>query len=151
MRALRGLPILIAILSAVSLSACNRSSTSSVDQTKASVPGNTAATPTPPVNDDAKALAAFLERVNQYATLHQKLENSLPKVSKDSTPQQVDAHQRALAKLIQDARQSAKQGDIFTAGYTSGDQETGRQCVQRAGWCRAQSVSHGREPGGPEL
>jgi len=113
MRALRGLPILIGILS-VALSACNRSSTPSVDQTKASVPGNTAATPAPPVNEDAKALAAFLERVNQYATLHQKLENSLPKVSKDSTPQQVDAHQRALAKLIQDARQSARQGDIFT-------------------------------------
>ena len=113
MRALRGLLILIGIVSAVSLSACNRSPTPSVDQTKASVPGS-ATTPAAPVNEDAQALAAFLERVNQYATLHQKLENSLPKLSKDSTPQKVDAHQRALAKLFQDARQSAKQGDIFT-------------------------------------
>src|SRR4029079_12302969 len=105
--------ILIGMVSAVSLAACNRSSTSSVDQTKASVPGSAAA-PAAPVNEDAQALAAFLERVNQYATLHQKLENSLPKLSKDSTPQKVDEHQRALAKLTQDARQSAKQGDIFT-------------------------------------
>jgi hypothetical protein len=113
MRPRRGLLILFGMVLAVSLPACNRSSTPSVDQTKASVPGSAAA-PAAPVNEDAQALAAFLERVNQYATLHQKLENSLPKLSKDSTPQKVDEHQRALAKLIQDARQSAKQGDIFT-------------------------------------
>jgi hypothetical protein len=113
MSAPRDLLILIGLIAAVSLTACNRSSSPSVEDAKASVPGNAAATP-PPVNDDAKALAAFLERVNQYATLHQKLENSLPHLSKESTPQQVDTHQRALAKLIQDARQSAKQGDIFT-------------------------------------
>src|SRR5206468_2092019 len=71
-------------------------------------------TQTQPVNEDAKALAGFLDRVNQYVTLHLKLENSLPKLSKESTPQQVDAHQRALAKLIQEARTDAKQGDIFT-------------------------------------
>jgi hypothetical protein len=114
MRAPRGLLMVIGIVSAVSLSACNRSSTPSVNETKASVPDSAAATPAAPVNEDAKALAAFLERVNQYAAVHQKLENSLPKLSKDSTPEKVDQHQRALAKLIQDARQSAKQGDIFT-------------------------------------
>jgi hypothetical protein len=85
-----------------------------VDQTKAAVPGSAANAPAPPVNEDAKALAGFLDRVNQYATVHQRLENSLPKLSKDSTPEQIDAHQRALAKLIQDARSTAKPGDIFT-------------------------------------
>jgi len=86
-----------------------------VDQTKAGGPGTgTSAAPTQPVNDDAKALAGFLDRVNQYVTLHQKLENTLPKLSKESTPQQVDSHQRAFGKLLQDARKDAKQGDIFT-------------------------------------
>lgn len=93
---------------------CSRSaSPPPVDQTKAAVPGSANA-PAPPVNEDAKALAGFLDRVNQYATVHQKLENSLPKLSKDSTPEQIDAHQRALAKLIQEARSTAKPGDIFT-------------------------------------
>lgn len=107
------LMILAMGLACVEVSACNRSPSPTVDQSKAAVPG-TAATPPQPVNEDAKALAGFLERVNQYAAQHQKLENSLPKLSKESTPHQVDAHQRALAKLIQDARQDAKQGDIFT-------------------------------------
>jgi len=97
------------------VSACTRSSSPPVDQTKAAVPGTgSSAAPAQPVNDDAKALAAFLDRVNQYVVVHQKLENTLPKLSKDSTPQQVDGHQRALSKLIQDARKDSKQGEIFT-------------------------------------
>jgi hypothetical protein len=96
-------------------SGCSRSSSPPVDQTKAGVPGTgPSAPPAEPVNEDAKALAGFLDRVNQYVTLHQKLENTLPKLSKESTPQQVDTHQRALLKLMQDARKDAKQGDIFT-------------------------------------
>jgi hypothetical protein len=67
-----------------------------------------------PINPDAKALAGFLDRMNQYVQLHQKLENSLPHLSKESTPQEIDAHQRALGAQIQKARRGAKPGDIFT-------------------------------------
>jgi hypothetical protein len=110
---------LIVMAMGVSLSlmpcACSRSSSPAVDQAKAAVPGTgTSTPPAQPVNEDAKALAAFLDRVNQYVLVHQKLENTLPKLSKESTPQQVDAHQRALSKLLQDARKDAKQADIFT-------------------------------------
>src|SRR3954464_91599 len=106
----------IAVAVSVSvLGGCSRSSSPPVDQSKAAVPG-TASSPAQaqPVNDDAKALAGFLDRVNQYVALHMKLENTLPKLSKESTPQQVDSHQRQFAKLIQDERKDAKQGDIFT-------------------------------------
>ena len=103
----RRLSVMTIAVSIVMASACSRSSSPPVDQTKAAVPGTgTSAAPTPPVNEDAKALAAFLDRVNQYVAVHQKHENTLPKLSKESTPEQVDAHQRALAKLLQ--------GDIFT-------------------------------------
>jgi hypothetical protein len=102
-------------VSATLLGGCSRSGSPSVDQTKAGVPGTGAsAPPAGPVNDDAKALAGFLDHANQYVLVHQKLENTLPKLSKESTPEQIDGHQRALAKLIQDARKDAKQGDIFT-------------------------------------
>jgi hypothetical protein len=109
------LMVMALVVSAAIAGACTRSSAPPVDQTKAAVPGTgTSAPPAEPVNDDAKALAEFLDRVNQYAAVHQKLENRLPKLSKESTPEQVDAHQRALAKLLQAARKDAKQGDIFT-------------------------------------
>src|SRR5919107_963387 len=67
-----------------------------------------------PVNPDAKALAGFLDRVNQYVELHKKLEDALPHLSKESTPQQINTHQRALGEQIQKARRDAKAGDIFT-------------------------------------
>jgi len=111
----RGRLIVLAMAVSAVTAACTRSSSPPVDQTKAGGPGTgTSAAPTQPVNEDAKALAGFLDHVNQYVTLHQKLENTLPKLSKESTPQQVDSHQRAFGKLLQDARKDAKQGDIFT-------------------------------------
>lgn len=103
------------VLASVSLSGCSRTSAppESADQAKAAVPGQASA-PDQPVNADAKAVAGFLDRVNQYAALHQKLENTLPKLSKESTPELIDRHQRALGKSIQDARKDAKPGDLFT-------------------------------------
>ena len=67
-----------------------------------------------PVNPDAKALAGLMERVNEYVALHRKLEDSLPHLSKEATPEEIDKHQRALGKMIQDARSKARQGDLFT-------------------------------------
>lgn len=80
-------------------------------------PGSPAAKPPAgeqPVNPDAKALAGFLERVHRYVAVHQKLENSLPRLSKESSPQEIDKHQRALGQMIQQERRSAQAGDIFT-------------------------------------
>ena len=80
-------------------------------------PSSTQATPAKPdqpVNPDAKALAALLDRVNEYVKVHQKLEASLPHLPKEATPQQIDKNQRALGQLIRNARRTAKQGDLFT-------------------------------------
>jgi len=104
------------VLACVCVCGCSRTSSppESTDQAKAAVPGAARSAASQPVNADAKALAAFLDRVNGYVAVHQKLENSLPKLSKESTPEQIDQHQRALTKLIQEARKDAKPGDIFT-------------------------------------
>lgn len=67
-----------------------------------------------PVNADAKAVEGFMDRVNAYVEVHRKLEDSLPKLSKDSTPEEIDKHQRSLGQMIQNARRDAKQSDIFT-------------------------------------
>ena len=104
------------VVACVSAPGCSRTSAppEPADQAKAAVPGRAASPADQPVNADAKAVAGFLDRINQYAALHQRLENSLPKLSKESTPEQIDTHQRALTKLIQDARKDAKTGDLFT-------------------------------------
>jgi hypothetical protein len=68
----------------------------------------------PRVNPDAKTMAEFERRVQEYVALHKKLEATIPDLPKEATPQQIDDHQRALGKLIQEARASAKPGDLFT-------------------------------------
>lgn len=67
-----------------------------------------------PVNADAKALASLQERVKEYLVLHNKLEGTLPSLPTDASPQQIDQHQRAMSKLVQGARRTAKRGDLFT-------------------------------------
>jgi hypothetical protein len=66
------------------------------------------------VNPEAKALASFQDAVREYVELHRKLESTLPPVPKEAANEVVYQHERALERLIQQARSRAKQGDIFT-------------------------------------
>lgn len=70
----------------------------------------------PPVNANAAVMQDFLKRVDQYVALHKKLEDTLPRLPAQTTPHQIDAHERALGKLIQDGHKHAKQGHVFTPG-----------------------------------
>jgi hypothetical protein len=60
-----------------------------------------------------EAFAAFEARVKEYVSMREQLEGKLPKLSKDSTPEQIEAHKAALQKAVQGARVSAKPGDLF--------------------------------------
>lgn len=108
---------------ALSLAACTGTSTppaQTADQTKPApaAPAPASVQPAPPaegqpVNADARALEAMLQRVHEYVALHKKLEDRLPKLSDEASPGEIDRHQRALARLVQKARRGAKPGDIF--------------------------------------
>jgi hypothetical protein len=66
------------------------------------------------VNPKAATLAEFTKRVDAYVEVHRKLEGTLPKLPEQTDPYQIDKHERALGRLIQEARKTAKPGDIFT-------------------------------------
>lgn len=59
-------------------------------------------------------VARFEGRVKEYAVLRERLEDKLPKLSKDSTPEQIKAHKAAFEEIVRSARPNAKQGDMFT-------------------------------------
>jgi hypothetical protein len=65
--------------------------------------------------EDAKALATMNDRLKEYVDLHLKLEKTLPKLPEKATPEQIDKNQRALETMMQEARATAKPGDLFTA------------------------------------
>lgn len=68
----------------------------------------------PAVNPDAATVAEFKERIDDYVALHKKLEATLPTLPKDADPTQLDRHERALGKLIEAERKSARRGDLLT-------------------------------------
>jgi hypothetical protein len=107
---------LLAVTS-LSILGCKGSGTSSTQPAEQGRPAAAASAQTPsdrPVNADAKALEVFVQHVNAYVEVHRKLEDSLPKLSKNSTPEEIDKHQRSLGQMIQNARRDAKQSDMFT-------------------------------------
>lgn len=78
------------------------------------LPGAAAAPQAPKENPDAPVINEFLKRVKAYHDLHEKVEKSLVPLPKESTPEAIDAHQRALERLLTRARSDARRGDIFT-------------------------------------
>lgn len=66
------------------------------------------------VTSDVKIIQDFEKRVQTVLDLRKKLQKDAPPLPEEATPQQLDAHQRALEKLMRAARADAKQGDIFT-------------------------------------
>jgi hypothetical protein len=101
----------------VALSACKGNDTAPPPPATSKSPEN--APPTervvgPLSEADARALATMNDRLKEYVDLHLKLERSLPTLPEKATPEQIDKNQRALAKMVQAARATAKPADLFT-------------------------------------
>ncbi|MBI4165776.1 MAG: hypothetical protein HY508_08595 [Acidobacteria bacterium] len=117
MSATRGGVISLVVAAILALSACKHEESLPAPKPTSESPAS--APPTervvgPLSNEDAQALATMTDRLNEYIELYTKLEGTLPKLPKDATPQQIDNNQRMLGKLVQQARRTAKPGDIFT-------------------------------------
>src|SRR5687767_6975727 len=65
-------------------------------------------------NPEAQVLADFKSRIDAYMELHKKLEKESPPLKETNDPAQIHASQEVMGKKIQQARKTAKPGDIFT-------------------------------------
>lgn len=62
-----------------------------------------------------KTIKKFEERVKEYVKLRESVKGKLPtKLSKDSTPEQIAAFEKASVEALRAARVGAKPGDLFT-------------------------------------
>jgi hypothetical protein len=64
-------------------------------------------------NPTGAAVKAFLDRVDAYIDLQKKVASGLPKLKDDAWPDDIEAHQAAMAARIRLARPKAKRGEIF--------------------------------------
>lgn len=67
----------------------------------------------PPVNERARLLKEFSDRATKYAELHRKMAATLPPLPEKAEPEQIAAHQKALATAIRTSRAQARQGEVF--------------------------------------
>jgi hypothetical protein len=112
----RGVLVSLVVLSVLILTGCNSGAPAPSPATSSSPDS---APPTervvgPITEADSKALATMNDRLKEYLEMRKRFEQSLPKLPKEATPEQIDHNQRTLQKLVQDARATAKPGDIFT-------------------------------------
>jgi len=63
---------------------------------------------------DEEAVKQFSLRVEEYVKLHRDVESKLPALPEKASPEQITAHQQALAQAIRVARPRAQQGEILS-------------------------------------
>lgn len=63
---------------------------------------------------DQKTRIEFEKQAKEYSKLRESIEEKLPKLPKDATADQIEAHKAVFQKEVLAARSGAKQGDIFT-------------------------------------
>jgi len=65
---------------------------------------------------DKEATKRFAERVKQYVKLRERVKGKVPKLSKNSTPEQIAAFEKASVEALRVERAGAKPGDLFMPG-----------------------------------
>jgi len=63
---------------------------------------------------EKETIRRFEQRVKQYVKLRERVQARVPKLSKDSTPEQIAAFEKASVEALRAGRASAKPGDLFT-------------------------------------
>ncbi|HKG61059.1 MAG TPA: hypothetical protein VKB05_14960 [Pyrinomonadaceae bacterium] len=62
---------------------------------------------------DKAAIETFDKQVKDYIELRNKAKETAPKLSKESTPEQIQAYKTALTLSLRNARANAKRGEFF--------------------------------------
>jgi len=62
---------------------------------------------------DKAAIGAFEKQVKSYIELRNKVRENAPKLSKDSTPEQIHTYRSTLVNSLGSARPNAKRGEFF--------------------------------------
>ena len=68
----------------------------------------------PLTSEEQRLISTFADKAKVYVTQRERIENGMPRLPKDATKEQIQAHHDALLKAVQKERVGAKQGEIFT-------------------------------------
>jgi hypothetical protein len=75
---------------------------------------NPALAPPPVITPAEKAaIQTFENEVNEYVKLRNRVRGQAPPLSKDATPEQINAYRKTLEEAVRAARKNARRGDVF--------------------------------------
>lgn len=63
---------------------------------------------------DKQLVETFQKRAKKYAKMREKLEEKMPKLSKEAKPEEIQNHKQQFQERVRAARAGAKHGDVFT-------------------------------------
>src|SRR5215217_2468523 len=76
--------------------------------------------PAPVTSPAEKAtIQNFENQVKDYVKLRNKVRENAPKLSKDATPEQINAYRTTLEESLRNARKGARRGDLFMPDIAS--------------------------------
>jgi len=64
--------------------------------------------------NEKQLVATFEKQAKEYARMRERLEEQMPKLSKEAKPEEIQAHKKQFQERVRAARSGAKQGDVFT-------------------------------------
>jgi hypothetical protein len=64
--------------------------------------------------ENRQTMNEFEAKAKEYSSMRESLEEKLPKLAKDASADQIEAHKTTFQKLVVQSRAGAKQGEIFT-------------------------------------
>jgi 3',5'-cyclic AMP phosphodiesterase CpdA len=64
--------------------------------------------------EEQRLISTFADRAKVYVKMRERIESDMPRLPKDATKEQIQAHHDQLLKAVQKERAGAKQGEIFT-------------------------------------
>lgn len=77
------------------------------------------------------AVAAFEGRAKAYSRLREQIEDRMPKLPKEATPEQIEAHKTTFRERVRTARTGARAGQLFTPQVAAYIRATIRQSFTR--------------------
>ena len=81
------------------------------------ITGIAAVDQTPPANPHGVATKAFIDRAQEYAAFHTRVDRTVPSLRETAEPGEISRRQAALAEAIIAARAEAKPGDVLVPEF----------------------------------
>jgi hypothetical protein len=96
-------------------------------------------------------VADFDRRVKAYIKLRNGVKDKLPKLSKDSTPEQIETYRKSFEEHLRSARTGARNGDLFRAAVAAYIRKTLRTEFQGKDRTQLREIIFEEESGGVPL